>query len=582
MNKIYVLSVGINDYSPTVGKLRGCLNDVEALKDYLTDTIGRDKLRLETLTDSDATRENIIKLFRSHLGKAGADDVVLFHYSGHGARCRAAKEFKRFYPDGWDEGLVCYDSRETGGFDLADKELAVLLAEVARNAPHIAVFLDSCHSGSATRKADDFLQGRPRFTHEIKEERPLDSYLDGYYSKLLQQNESLIIPASQHILLAACERVQKAWETRDHRGVFTTTFLDTLNASGPDISYADLFMRVRTVVRRYAENQTPQFETYQRFNAYSGFLGHDASASTRSYHVYFKDDEWKAECGALHGLPSDSDKMVEFALYRGEELIGHAETVQVGPQESVVELLDVAEVNPEEQLQARITSLPVPPLQVDLNGDEQGIKIVLDCFASVDNRAFGFAFSTDHPAVEYTYTLVAENDKLLLREGKNGRLIQGAEGYTFVAAEYLFSVLQRIATWDRAVTLQNNSTRMDKEAVQFQLIEDGAETPFADDEITFDIMQEEDEWREITFKLQADNRTAQPLHFAVAYFSDDFGVQVLYNERIEPTDELFECNRSDPSHFFYAARGRGGTSSPWRRAVITSARYFHGQALRFL
>ncbi|WP_446008486.1 rhodanese-like domain-containing protein, partial [Candidatus Electrothrix sp.] len=41
-------------------------------------------------------------------------------------------------------------------------------------------------------------------------------------------------------------------------------------------------------------------------------------------------------------------------------------------------------------------------------------------------------------------------------------------------------------------------------------------------------------------------------------------------------------NRSDPSHFFYAARGRGGTSSPWRRAVITSARYFHGQALRFL
>ncbi len=45
---------------------------------------------------------------------------------------------------------------------------------------------------------------------------------------------------------------------------------------------------------------------------------------------------------------------------------------------------------------------------------------------------------------------------------------------------------------------------------------------------------------------------------------------------------MLRGNRSDPSHFFYAARGRGGTSSPWRRAVITSARYFHGQALRFL
>ncbi|MCI5120434.1 MAG: caspase family protein [Candidatus Electrothrix sp. AUS4] len=481
MGKIYALSVGINDYSPAVGKLRGCLNDVEAVKGHVKDMF-KDTLCLETLTDSEATRANIIKLFRSHLGKAGADDVVLFHYSGHGARCKAAREFKRFYPDGWDEGLVCYDSRETGGFDLADKELAVLLAEVARNAPHIAVLLDCCHSGSATRGADNFLQSRPRFTHQIDKERPLDSYLDGHYSKLLQQGESLVLPSCQHILLAACDRTQKAWEGQNHQGVFTQTLLEALAESGPDITYADLFIRVRTVVRRHADNQTPQFETYQRFNAYSGFLGSAASTGTRSYNVYFTDDAWKAECGALHGLPSDSDKMVEFALYRGEELIGHAETVQVGPQESVVELLDVAEVNPEEQLQARITSLPVPPLQVGLSGDEKGVKIVLDCFASVDNRAFGFAFSTD-PTVEYPYTLVAENDKLLLREGKNGRLLQGAEGYTFLAAEYLFSILQPIATWDRAVTLQNNSTRMDKEAVQFQLIEDGTDTPFADDQL---------------------------------------------------------------------------------------------------
>ncbi len=541
MGKVYALSVGINDYSPAVGKLRGCLNDVEAVKTCLSDMFKKDTLCLETLTDSDATRENIIKLFRSHLGQAGADDVVLFHYSGHGARCKAAKEFQRFYPDGWDEGLVCYDSRESGGFDLADKELAVLLAEVAANDPHIAVLLDSCHSGNATRGADDFLQARPRFTHQIDKERPLESYLDGYYTTLLQQEESLAIPASQHILLAACERVQKAWEGNNHQGVFTQTLLDALTESGPDITYADLFMRVRTVVRCYADNQTPQFETFQRFNAYNGFLGSAASAGTRSYNVYFKEDAWKAECGALHGLPSDSDKAVEFALYRGEELIGHAEAVQVGPQKTVVDVLDT-EVNPEEQLQARITSLPVPPLLVGLAGDEQGIKIVLDCFAAADNRAFGFALSTD-PAMEYAYTLVAENDQLLLREGADGRFVQGAKGYTFLAAEYLFLIVQRIASWDRAVTLQNNSTRMDKDAVQFELVEcleNGTEDSVPEEEITFDIIQEEDEWREITFKLRADNRTRQPLHFAVAYFSDDFGVEVLYNERIEPTDELFE------------------------------------------
>ncbi|WP_446012192.1 ATP-binding response regulator, partial [Candidatus Electrothrix sp.] len=60
------------------------------------------------------------------------------------------------------------------------------------------------------------------------------------------------------------------------------------------------------------------------------------------------------------------------------------------------------------------------------------------------------------------------------------------------------------------------------------------------------------------------------------------GYDVLTAASGEEALELLQGNRSDPSHFFYAARGRGGTSSPWRRAVITSARYFHGQALRFL
>lgn len=412
MGKIYALLVGINDYSPPVGKLRGCINDVEAVKTYLIDTFGTDRLYLETLTDSDATRVNIIKLFRSHLNKAGADDVVLFHYSGHGARCRAAKEFKRFYPDGWDEGLVCYDSRKSGGFDLADKELAVLLAEVSINNPHIAVLLDSCHSSSGTR--NPYFQ--PRFTHGLSDERVLESYLDGYYTQLLQQGESLVIPTNRHILMAACERVQQALENPNHRGVFTTSLLDTLAESGPDVTYADLFMRVRTVVRRYTDNQTPEFQLYRQFNAYSGFLDSIASGASRSYHVYFDNNVWKAQCGALHGLPSDPNKPVELALYRGEEPVGRAEAVQVGAQESEIQLLDI-EADPQELFQGRITSLPVPPLEVGLVGDEQGVKFVLDHFTSVDYRAFGFTFSTDS-AVECTYTLVVETDRLLLLEGK--------------------------------------------------------------------------------------------------------------------------------------------------------------------
>ena len=132
---IYALLVGINEYSPGVGKLTGCLNDIDHFQSYLKSRFDRSRLHVVSLKDADATHSNIIEQFRSHLGQATADDVAVFQYCGHGARWKSAKAFEPFFPDGKDEGLVCYDSRGAGGFDLADKELAVLLAEPAKNAP---------------------------------------------------------------------------------------------------------------------------------------------------------------------------------------------------------------------------------------------------------------------------------------------------------------------------------------------------------------------------------------------------------------------------------------------------------------
>ena len=120
-NRIYALLVGINDYSPNVGKLSGCLNDVDHFNEYLRASCDPASLAVEVLKDSDATRSNIIEQFRSHLGKANEGDVALFQFCGHGARWASAREFAEFYPDGKDEGLVCSDSRNPGGFDLAVK-----------------------------------------------------------------------------------------------------------------------------------------------------------------------------------------------------------------------------------------------------------------------------------------------------------------------------------------------------------------------------------------------------------------------------------------------------------------------------
>ena len=111
-------------------------------------------------------------------------DVALFQFCGHGAQWASNAAFREAFPDGKDEGLVCSDSRRPGGYDLADKELAVLIAEVAANDAHVAVLFDCCHSGSGTREVKARRGLKPRLTHEVTTERPLESYLDGHYSRL--------------------------------------------------------------------------------------------------------------------------------------------------------------------------------------------------------------------------------------------------------------------------------------------------------------------------------------------------------------------------------------------------------------
>ncbi len=396
--QIYVLQVGINTYPSSVSDLRGCLNDVQAFHDFLTSEFSSDVLHIETLTNSEATRANIIDQFRKHLGQAGKDDVAVFQYCGHGAQQKSAAEFLRLDPGGQDEGLVCVDSRRDGGHDLADKELAVLLHEVGQNDPHIAVILDCCHSGSATRSVDDLTLPRHRQAPSLTEPRPLETYLDGYYAI---QGDELTIPRSRHIALAACDRKQKAWEMTTHRGLFTTVLGETLEASGRDVSYADLFTRCRANVVRYADDQDPQFETFQGFNAYGGFLGGATVAGRRRFSVRFDEGKgWVLDAGAIHGLPSAPEKSVTLQVFAqaGDDALGIARTEAVGSQTSAL-TMEGFEADEGANYDAEVTDLPVAPLPIFLAGDESGIDALEEALKR--DLSAGVAFVDEPKGARY-------------------------------------------------------------------------------------------------------------------------------------------------------------------------------------
>ncbi len=588
MPNVYALLVGINDYAPEVGKLTGCLNDVDHFHDFLRADLDPADLHVEVLRDADATRANIINLFRTHLAQAGADDVALFHYSGHGARWASASAFHKYYPDGKDEGLVCYDSR-SGDYDLADKELAVLISELAARNPHIAVVFDCCHSGSGTRGVDDFVHLKPRQTHEVFEERPLESYLGGYYTRLQRAGKPLTIPRGRHILLAACERAQKAWETHEHSGVFTDSLLEVLDRFGNAISYSDLFLRCRSAVRERADDQVPQFDAYERFNASAGFLGRPTRRSTRRYTVSY-DRGWQVDCGALHGLPTDVQKSVALALYPENDpdnLAGHATTIQVEAQKSTLRPDFAADVAT--RYRAEITSLPLTPVPVFATGDQAALETLHDTLAK--DASIGIEL-TDAPT-RIRYEIRAENNRFLLVERDPKALIQGAEGYSEYAAGKILSALKEIADWERGLALQSYATRMDTSRLDFwftEILPDGSEHPYSElgdqdglgvaaealadplrhiRRVTLDYVKERDGWRKIPGAFRARNRTDQTLHLGLFYFSPNYGVYRVMNEPVPPTGDEVTLWESGTRQPFYLPEGENEALDRWKLIVST-------------
>ncbi len=577
--RVFALLVGINDYPAGVPKLSGCLNDVEHFRGYLQRAVGK-QLAIEVLKDAEATRDNVIRLFRSHLGRAGAGDVAVFHYCGHGAQSASAPAFREFFPNGLDEGLVCIDSRTPGGWDLADKELAVLIGELARNDAHVAFVLDACHTGSATRSVDAFAGLRSRLTHGVGAARPLESYLGGHYARLLAKGDGLGIPSARHILLAACERTQEAKESPiDQRGVFTSTLLEVLEKSAGTLSYADLFVRCRAAVRKRAADQDPQFEPAGHFDAWSGFLGSAGALAGPRYSVYFDAGAWKIDAGAIHGLPDEPEQPVGVVLYDEDDptrTAGTAQTVEVGAQQSFL-ALDFKSAS-DARYRAAITSLPVAPLLVHVAADG-GVRDELRAALQRDG-ALCAALTDEAGAARYQLQVQARALALVQRE--TGLLIQAAEldaGQAARAADALRPAIKQVAQWERLLGLRNRSSQIDASLIDFacsEPAEAGGEFVHAGEDVTLESVKRDGEWSEIKAKLRLRNRSGRTLHMLLAYFSPAYGVQVLSNDPVESGDAWVTLYGDDPSHAFRLVEGHETEETIDRFKLIASTERVDG------
>ncbi|NND08980.1 MAG: hypothetical protein HKN87_21620 [Saprospiraceae bacterium] len=472
--KLYALFVGINDYPSPVSKLGGCIKDVDNLEKFVKDHLaGTHEINIKRLIDKEATYEQIITTFRSHLGQAESDDVVWFHYSGHGSEETTAEEFKNtIEPSGKDQTLVVYNARLSGGHHLADKELAVLLHELTENRPegppHIVVSLDACHSGSGTRDHPPDLF-KTRAAPSSGGGRTLDSYVDGYYSAQWKAEKRLSVPVAPHIAFSACETVQLAGDLSSG-GAFSSGLVGALRKTRGDINYADLFLRARSSVQKINRKQTPQFETIGSFNPYTKFLEGSPHGSPDMHEVRKFNDGWYIMCGAVHGLPTQFDEPIEIEIWEpipDNELKGLATIVSVGAQKSKIDrsgkvkwkqLLDMLDPGAD-PYRGVIKHLPAPPVAVWVHGDPNAVAQLTTDSGAIWDHSKNIIPVTETTEPKPNLEVLAEDGHYRILDHELGKQAYATNKATIADAKQIMQSLERIVRWRRTVALANQDPK---------------------------------------------------------------------------------------------------------------------------
>jgi len=565
----YALLVGLNQYDPTssVPHLQGCTNDVAAMQAYLEGRVGQDngQLHLKVLLNEAATRQAVIEGFRSHLGQAREGDVALFFYAGHGSQEPAPEEFWHLEPDRLDETLVCYDSRCQGSWDLADKELAKLIADVAANHPHMVVILDCCHSGSGTRgeaKASESVRRAPT----DKRQRPIESFIvtpeeipaAPPVTRSLGAVSGWRIPQGRHVLLAACQDIEEAKEYSsdgEHRGAFSYFLLETLQRANGSLTYRDLFKRTSALVQSRVSAQAPQLEASVPEDLDQPFLG--GAIRPRSPHFLVschRQEGWVIDGGSIHGIPQPKGgETTVFSLFPADMAdsdlgqgtpLGTATVTAVQPTLSRVQITGIEPLSAEMSFKAVVKALPLPPMGVHLLGDEAGVALLRGAImGSSFQPASLYVRVVDEPAAATFQVVAQDGDYRIKRPADDRILLEPVRGFDSAKARETLGLLEHLARWTTTLALQSSPTsRIAAHAVRMEVILPDQSVHSSDLRLSYDADNKAPK-----FQLKLTNTSTQRLYCTVLDLTERFAISAA----------LFEAGGVwlDPGQEAYARQG---------------------------
>lgn len=243
--------VGINDYPYGGYDLKGCINDVNAWADLLINHYDFPLSNIKIITDSEATKQNIINGIKDLLKGAGSGDVLVFVNASHGSY-----ELDTSGDDEEYDEIICpYHAKDE---EVRDDELRELFADLSAGVK-LTVISDSCFSGTVTRYIPGEYRRARFFNPELRGYRTIDNLAKYTRKKAAKYPES----GMKEILLSACTDLQFAYDDKfgdKYHGAMTYYALQTIHEANYKITYAELIKKINQKLMKAHFPQQPQLE----------------------------------------------------------------------------------------------------------------------------------------------------------------------------------------------------------------------------------------------------------------------------------------------------------------------------------
>jgi hypothetical protein len=260
------LLVGINRYKIPGADLRGCVNDVKNLRAVLTAFYGFAEKDIRTLTDYAATTKAMRDAIATLVKGAKKGDVLLLHYSGHGAN---VPDKNGDEADRRDEILCPTD------LDWKDPLLDDWLRTTFDRLPagvSFTVIMDCCHSGTNTRALlppDAPVISRylpnPWDLMATESGRNLRGKVKGSLrrSTPARRKKDIVAVNIPEVLVTGCRDTQTSADAEigdSFNGALTYNLVATIKAARGKLTYRELHDGTVKRLKKGGFSQVPQLE----------------------------------------------------------------------------------------------------------------------------------------------------------------------------------------------------------------------------------------------------------------------------------------------------------------------------------